>query len=119
MLSFAVAVFVYFKHLKPNRWLQQKPRAAKVIDTLSGCSFGVYLMHKILMRYLQGILPEELLGRIEAVGNAAGSGARMLACDRELLEFARDLTRKVEFLELASLPEFSRAFAKAMNFRER
>lgn len=58
----AVAVFVFFKHLKPIRWLQQKPRAAKVIATLSGCSFGVYLMHKILMRYLQGILPEELLG---------------------------------------------------------
>ncbi|MBR2423350.1 MAG: DUF4445 domain-containing protein [Oscillospiraceae bacterium] len=79
-------------------------------------AFGSFLNPESACRI--GLLPEELLGRIEAVGNAAGSGARMLACDRELLEFARDLTRKVEFLELASLPEFSRAFAKAMNFRE-
>ena len=79
-------------------------------------AFGSFLNPESACRI--GLLPEELLSRIEAVGNAAGSGARMLACDRDLLGFAQELTRKVEFLELASLPEFSRAFAKAMNFRE-
>lgn len=64
------------------------------------------------------LLPGELLGKIKAVGNAAGSGAKMLACDKDLLPLTQKLTEKIEFLELASLPEFSRTFAKAMNFRE-
>jgi uncharacterized 2Fe-2S/4Fe-4S cluster protein (DUF4445 family) len=65
-----------------------------------------------------GLLPEELRGKIETVGNAAGSGAKMLACDKSLLPFTRELTDKIEFLELACLPEFSGTFAKAMHLRE-
>ena len=65
-----------------------------------------------------GLLPEELRGRITAVGNAAGSGAKLLACDKSELAMSQALKEKIEFLELASLPEFSRTFAKAMNFRE-
>ena len=65
-----------------------------------------------------GLLPEELLEKIEAVGNAAGSGAKILACDDSLLPLTEKLTQTIEFLELASLPEFSRTFAKSMNFRE-
>ena len=66
-----------------------------------------------------GLLPEELQGRITAVGNAAGSGAKMLACDKEQLTLSQQLVEKIEFLELASLPEFSGTFARAMGFRER
>ena len=79
-------------------------------------AFGSFLNPESACRI--GLLPEELLRRIEAVGNAARSGAKMLACDKNLLPLTQDLTRKIEFLELASLPEFSRTFAKAMNFRE-
>lgn len=79
-------------------------------------AFGSYLNPVSACRI--GLLPEELLDRIETVGNAAGSGAKLLACDKDLLPLVQDLTGKVEFLELASLPEFSRTFAKAMNFRE-
>ena len=42
----------------------------------------------------------------------------MLACDQGMLPLTQVLTEKIEFLELASLPEFSRTFAKSMNFRE-
>lgn len=79
-------------------------------------AFGNYLNPRSACRI--GLLPEELLDRIEPIGNAAGSGAKMLACDRKLLPLTHTLTKKIEFLELASLPEFSRTFAKAMNFRE-
>ena len=79
-------------------------------------AFGNYLSPESACRI--GLLPEELLDRIEAVGNAAGSGAKMLACDKKLLSLSQELTETIEFLELASLPEFSRTFAKAMNFRE-
>ena len=79
-------------------------------------AFGNYLNPQSACRI--GLLPEELLEKIEPVGNAAGSGAKMLACDRKLLALTEELTEKIEFLELASLTEFSRTFAKAMNFRE-
>ena len=79
-------------------------------------AFGNYLSPESACRI--GLLPEELLSRIEAVGNAAGSGAKMLARNQDLLPLTQKLTEKIEFLELASLPEFSRTFAKAMNFRE-
>ena len=79
-------------------------------------AFGNYLNPQSACRI--GLLPEELLEKIEPVGNAAGSGAKMLACDRKLLPLTEELTDKIEFLELASLPEFSRTFSKAMNFRE-
>lgn len=79
-------------------------------------AFGNYLIPKSACRI--GLLPEELLERIEPIGNAAGSGAKMLACDRKLLPQTQELTNKIEFLDLASLPEFSRTFAKSMSFRE-
>lgn len=79
-------------------------------------AFGSFLNPESACR--MGLLPEELLSRIEAVGNAAGSGAKLLACDDRLLPLTQELTNKIEFLELASLPDFSRTFAKSMNFRE-
>lgn len=65
-----------------------------------------------------GLLPEELAGRITAAGNIAGSGSRMLAKDRDQLELAQTLVGQIEFLELADMPAFRRAFAKNMEFRE-
>ena len=61
---------------------------------------------------------KELENKIEAVGNAAGSGAKLLACDKNLLPLTQELKEKIKFLELASLPDFSRTFARAMNFQE-
>lgn len=79
-------------------------------------AFGSYLNPENACRI--GLLPEELQGKIEVVGNAAGSGAMMLACDSALLPVTQNLKEKVEFLELANLQEFPKTFAKAMNFRE-
>lgn len=80
-------------------------------------AFGSFLNPKSACRI--GLLPEELIDKIEAVGNAAGSGARMLACSQHLLPLTQTLTERIKFLELASLPDFSKTFAKSMNFRER
>ena len=65
-----------------------------------------------------GLLPEELRGRITAAGNIAGSGAKLLARNKNQLALAQALVEKIEFLELASLPSFQRTFAKNMSFRE-
>ena len=79
-------------------------------------AFGSYLNPENACR--MGLLPEELLKKIEVVGNAAGSGAMMLACDKALLPVTQGLKEKVEFLELANLQEFPKTYAKTMNFRE-
>ena len=79
-------------------------------------AFGAHLDPDNACR--MGLLPPELAGKITSVGNAAGSGAKMLACDRHLLEQTNKLVRIIEFLELASLPEFPKTFAKAMGFPE-
>lgn len=65
-----------------------------------------------------GLLPEALRGRIEAAGNIAGSGSKMLALNRDQLALTDELLHKIEFLELASLPSFQRTFALNMSFRE-
>ena len=63
-----------------------------------------------------GLLPAPLLGKIQVVGNAAGSGAKMLACGQPGLELAQELAERITFLELAELPAFRRAFARNMCF---
>ena len=79
-------------------------------------AFGTFLNPASACRI--GLLPEELGDRITAVGNAAGSGAKQLACDAGAMERCRELTGRIEFLELASLPQFPGTFARAMAFRE-
>ena len=61
-----------------------------------------------------GLIPPILEEKIVAVGNAAGSGAKLLACTDG--GPARELAARVEFLELASVPEFRRSFGKNMGF---
>ena len=79
-------------------------------------AFGSFLNPENACRI--GLLPAQLLEKIEVVGNAALSGATMLALDKTLLPFTQNLTGKTEFLELASLPSFPKTFAKAMLFQE-
>lgn len=63
-----------------------------------------------------GLLPPVLLPKVRAVGNAAGSGAKLLACSKLQQELADKLCKQIEFLELASLPEFQRTFGKQTAF---
>lgn len=79
-------------------------------------AFGSYMDPESACRI--GLLPEELRGRITAVGNAAGSGAKLLARNKNMLALSQTLRDRIRFLELASLPEFPKTFASSMNFRE-
>ena len=87
---------------------------SQIGSVLLAGAFGSFLRPESACRI--GLLPAELLGKITAVGNAAGSGAKMMACSKE--EFARtdELIAQIEFIELASLPGFQREFAKNMRF---
>ncbi len=63
-----------------------------------------------------GLLPLSLLPRIRAVGNAAVEGAGLIAANPGMLRLTDALVRSTEYLELASLGEFPKAFAEAMRF---
>lgn len=74
-------------------------------------AFGTYIDVSNAMAI--GMLPPLPLGRFRQVGNAAGTGARLL-----LLSFAKrkavgKLLSRVKYLELAGTPEFSKAFTRA------
>lgn len=79
-------------------------------------AFGSFLNPDSACRI--GLLPESLQGKIQSVGNGALVGAKMLAKDKGQLKLAAKLVEQIRVLELASLPEFQRAFGKAMGFRE-
>lgn len=49
----AAAVFVFVKDLKLDERLSDKSK--RVLATLSSCSFGIYLMHEIIMHYEIGV----------------------------------------------------------------
>ena len=83
-------------------------------NVLLAGAFGAHMDPKNACR--MGLLPPELEGRITPAGNAACAGAKMIARDRSALALCQQLAQKTEFLELASLPEFPKAFARAMGF---
>ncbi len=65
-----------------------------------------------------GLLPDVLLDKITAVGNAAGDGAVLLAAETGLLDTASGIVESMEYLDLSSLAAFPRTFAKAMELPE-
>ena len=77
-------------------------------------AFGTYMNPTSACRI--GLLPSVLEAKITAVGNAAGSGAKMLACNDQALYMAQELIKQVEFIELASVSDFQRSFARNMRF---
>lgn len=80
-------------------------------------AFGSYMDPANACRI--GLLPRALAGKVRAVGNAAGSGARQMACSKEAFRQSERVLKRIEFLELGSLPDFQREFAKQMRFEER
>ena len=65
-----------------------------------------------------GLLPGILDGKITAVGNTAGVGAKQMVCDPALFELTTELVKEIDFIELGDLPGFMKSFAKNMNFTE-
>ncbi len=79
-------------------------------------AFGTYLNPESACRI--GLIPGELRGRLQAVGNAAGEGAKQVVRQRDALERSKKLAAETEFLELASLPQFQDAFVDELEFPE-
>jgi len=63
-----------------------------------------------------GLLPAIPADRFHAVGNTAGQGAAMVLLDEHLQSEIDALAKRIENIELAALPEFSRRYLDQMAF---
>ncbi|MCF6097814.1 ASKHA domain-containing protein [Thermovorax subterraneus] len=77
-------------------------------------AFGNYLKPESACKI--GLIPPELEGRIKPVGNAAGTGAKLALVSEKEYERALALSRKIHYIELSTVSEFSRIFAKKIEF---
>lgn len=79
--------------------------------TIAG-AFGTFMSpeHAICI----GMLPKVSLEKVRAVGNAAGSGARMMLISSSARKKAESLSKRIEYLELTIYPDFANFFAKGI-----
>lgn len=77
-------------------------------------AFGSFLDPRAACRV--GLIPAVLQNKLLPVGNAAGSGAKLMACSRDAFTHSDRIAASVELLELATLPGWAKCFARHMHF---
>jgi uncharacterized 2Fe-2S/4Fe-4S cluster protein (DUF4445 family) len=89
-------------------------RDADIKQVLLAGAFGNYIRPQSAVRI--GLLPDVPLERIHFVGNAAVAGAQMILVSRLCRAKAKELARKIEYVEIAHEPDFQAVFADSMSF---
>lgn len=77
-------------------------------------AFGNYIRPQSALRI--GLLPAVEPEIIHFVGNAASSGARMILVSRDCRSHAREVARRIEYVEIAHQPGFHDVFADSLLF---
>jgi len=77
-------------------------------------AFGNYIRRESALRIR--LLPAIPAETIHFVGNAASSGAQMLLVSRDCRKLAKNLARKIQYIEIAHEPDFTDTFAESMSF---
>jgi uncharacterized 2Fe-2S/4Fe-4S cluster protein (DUF4445 family) len=85
----------------------------KVDKIVLAGAFGSYIDPKHAM--VLGLIPDCDLGRVYAVGNAAGDGARIALLNRDKRREAQGLARQVEHVNTAIAPNFQEEFVAALH----
>ncbi|MFW6107837.1 MAG: ASKHA domain-containing protein [bacterium] len=77
-------------------------------------AFGNFARPRSVIRL--GLLPGVPEGKVEFIGNAAGTGVQMVLAGRSCRESVDRIARTTEYIELAGRPDFQMEFAEAMMF---
>jgi uncharacterized 2Fe-2S/4Fe-4S cluster protein (DUF4445 family) len=77
-------------------------------------AFGTYLDIESAVQI--GMFPDIQRERFSQVGNAAGAGARKLLVSRHQRQLADKLSRDVNYVELATHPDFMKIYVRALAF---
>lgn len=78
--------------------------------------FGNYISIESALQI--GLLPDELTGRIHAVGNSAGIGVLQYLRSKEFVRRTEDIIARTRYLELSDDKEFPVEFAMNMEFNK-
>lgn len=89
---------------------------SRIREVMLAGAFGSYLSPASAAGI--GMLPPALLGRVRAIGNAAGEGAKQCALQETDYRRSIALAEETEFLELASLPAFQDCYVDCLGFEE-
>lgn len=89
-----------------------KMRPSDISKVYAAGAFGTYVDAASAIKI--GMYPDVPVERIEFIGNAAGSGARMCLRSTRMRDLAEKQSRIVEYVELAAEKDFQREFAQAM-----
>jgi uncharacterized 2Fe-2S/4Fe-4S cluster protein (DUF4445 family) len=84
----------------------------EIEEVLIAGAFGSYMHPENAMRI--GMLPEIPLSHVRVVGNAAGTGARMMLISKSARHKSEELSKRIEYLELTVYPEFSLFYARGI-----
>jgi uncharacterized 2Fe-2S/4Fe-4S cluster protein (DUF4445 family) len=75
-------------------------------------AFGTYVDPQSAV--IVGMYPDVPLERVQFVGNAAGSGARMALLSKDVRETSDQIAQRIDYVELAADPSFQHEFTEAM-----
>ncbi len=78
--------------------------------------FGTYINVDSALNI--GLIPSELAGRVETIGNAAGTGAIEVLLSKESLRKAEEIKKRIKYVELSACKEFNDYFIDSMMFSE-
>ena len=76
--------------------------------------FGSYINIESALKI--GLLPKELTGKIESIGNAAGSGAVEGLLSAKMLGEANVIKSRIKYVELSGRPDFVEEYVECMMF---
>jgi len=100
-----------------SRLLMDKLGIDKVDRIKLAGAFGSHIDPKHAM--IIGLVPDCALDKVSAVGNAAGTGARMALLNRGHRREIEGLVRRIEKIETAVEPRFQEHFVNAIGFPNR
>lgn len=87
-----------------------------VEEVLIAGSFGNYVDKLDALDI--GLVPPLPPDRVVGIGNAAGAGAVLALLSLDVRGRARELARRIEYIELSARPDFNEEFVRAMSFPE-
>ncbi|PCI02966.1 MAG: drug:proton antiporter [Hyphomicrobiales bacterium] len=93
--------------------LLMEKRGIEQVDSISFAgAFGTFIDPKYAM--VLGLIPDCDLTKVKAVGNAAGTGAKMTLLNRSYRREIEELVQNIEKIETALEPKFQEHFVNAM-----
>ncbi|MCX7788138.1 MAG: ASKHA domain-containing protein [Spirochaetes bacterium] len=76
--------------------------------------FGNYLNPRSAIRI--GLIPKELEGKIQSIGNASGLGASLALLSEKTFSLFQQVRERTSYIELSSSPEFQELYVEEMMF---